>query len=176
MGNFDKNVEKYERAVDQVANTAVKVAGVANRAQIGCWTILMNLFFAGFCLWGVYAAYTGWQLQTRGQTTTGTVIRMEESHTTDGGCCVYSPVIEFDVSGQTFSFEGGNASDPPKYKVGEVVPIRYDPADPSTAQIDSYFERWAMPVCLIPAMIVAALVMNFYMIRAWRRNQYIGGS
>jgi hypothetical protein len=176
MSNFDKNVEKYERAVDKVANTAEKVAGVANRAQIGCWMIFMNLFFAGFCLWGVYAAYIGWQLQSRGHTTTGTVIRMEESNTSEGGCCVYSPVIEFDVSGQTFSFEGGNASNPPDYQVGDIVNVRYDPADPNTAQIDSYFERWALPICLIPAMIIATLVTNLFMIRAWRRNEYIGGS
>jgi hypothetical protein len=78
---------------------------------------LLNLFFAGFCLWGVYAAYTGWQLQTRGERTTGTVIRMEESSTSEGGCCVYSPVIEFDVNGQAYSFEGGNASYPPEYEV-----------------------------------------------------------
>jgi len=173
MSNFDKNVEKYERAVDKVAGAAETAAGVANRLWIGCITIFMNLFLAGFCLWGVYAAYTGWQLQTRGETTTGTVVEMEESNTTDGGCCVYSPVIEFNINGQTYSFDGGNASYPPEYKVGEVVDIRYDPVDPNTAQIDSYFERWAFPICIIPAMTITALVLNFFMFRAFRRNQPI---
>lgn len=170
---MDNNLEKYERAVDKVANTAEKAAGVANRMWIGCLTVFMNLFLAGFCLWGVYAAYTGWQLQTKGETTTGTVVRMEESSSADSGCCVYSPVVEFDVNGQAYSFEGDNASDPPAYKVGEVVDVRYDPLDPTTAQIDSYFERWAFPSCIIPAMTLTALVLNFYMFRAFRRNQPI---
>jgi hypothetical protein len=142
-----------------------------NRLQIGCWTVFFNLLFAGFCLWGVYAAYTGWQLQTRGETTTGTVVEMDESTTSDGGCCVYSPVVEFNVNGQTYTFEGSNASYPPAYRVGEVVNVRYDPAAPNTAQIDSYFERWAFPVCIIPSMTLAALAVNFFMFRAFRRGE-----
>jgi hypothetical protein len=173
MDNFDRNVEKYERAVDKVAGAAEKAAGVANRMWIGCITIFMNLFLAGFCLWGVYAAYTGWQLQTKGETTQGTVIEMEESSSAEGGCCVYSPVIEFELNGQTYTFDGGNASYPPDYEVGEVVDVRYDPLNPAMAQIDSYFERWAFPICIIPAMTIAALVLNFFMFRSFRRNDAV---
>jgi hypothetical protein len=99
-------MSKLDRTLDSVGK------GV-NRVQIGCWTIFFNLFFAGFCLWGVYAAYTGWQLQTQGERTTGTVIEMEESSSVEGGCCVYSPVVEFQVNGQSYTFDGSNASDPP---------------------------------------------------------------
>jgi hypothetical protein len=53
----------------------------------------------------------------------------------------------------------------------EVVDVRYDPVDPGTAQIDSYFERWAFPICIIPAMTIAALVLNFFMLRAFRRGE-----
>lgn len=96
---------------------------------------------------------------------------MEESSSSEGGCCVYSPVVEFNVNGQTYTFESGNASDPPAYQVGDVVEVRYDPTAPSTAQIDSYFERWAFPVCIIPSMTLAALVLNIYMFRAFRRGE-----
>ncbi len=170
MDNFETN---YERTVDKAANAAEKVATFASRAQIGCWTIFFNLFFAGFCLWGVYAAYTGWQLQTKGETTTGTVVTLDERSSGDGGCCTYVPIIEFQASQKTFSFEGGTASYPPEYEVGEVVDVRYDPINPNTAQIDSYFERWAFPICIIPAMTIAALVLNFFMLRAWQRGEPI---
>lgn len=160
MSQLDRTLEAVDKGV--------------NRLQIGCWTAFFNLLFAGFCLWGVYAAYTGWQLQTQGQTTTGTVIQMEESSSSEGGCCVYSPVVQFEANGQTYTFEGSTASDPPQYKVGEVVNVRYDPADPNTAQIDSIFERWAFPVCIIPSMTLAALVLNISMLRAFRRGESIG--
>ena len=122
---------------------------------------------------GAYAAYTGWQLQTTGESTTGVVIRMEESSSAESGCCVYSPVIVFNANGQTYSFEGDNASDPPACRVGEDLPVLYDPARPETAQINKWTERWLFPIIIIPAMIFAALLVNFFMIRAWRRGESV---
>ena len=60
------------------------------------------------------------------------------------------------------------------YQVGEQVNVRYDPLNPNTAQIDSFFERWIFPIIIIPTMILAAAILNFFMIRAWRRGEYIG--
>ena len=160
MSKIDKTLDVVEKG--------------ASRLQIGCWTIFFNLFFAGFCLWGVYAGYTSWRLQKEDLTTTGSVVRLEESNSSEGGCCVYSPVIEFSANGQTHSFEGDNASDPPAYQVGEVVNVIYDPADPSTAQINKWTERWLFPIIIIPAMMFTAVILNFFMIRAWMRGEPIG--
>jgi hypothetical protein len=157
--------------LDRTLNTVEKGA---SRLHTGCWTIFFNLFFAGFCLWGVYAGYTSWTLQNEGQTTTGTVVRLEESNSSEGGCCVYSPVIEFDADGQTYSFEGDNASDPPAYEVGEVVNVIYRPSDPNTAQINKWTERWLFPILIIPTMIIAAVVLNVFAIRAFMRGETIG--
>ena len=170
MDNFEKN---YERTVDKAVNAAEKVGNAANRVSIGCITIFANLFFAAFCLWGAYAAYMGWQLQTKGEMTTGIVVRMDESNTSEGSCCVYSPVVEFNANGQTYSFEGDNASDPPAYRVGEEVPVLYDPARPETARINKWTECWLFPIIIILAMILAALLVNFFMIRAWRRGESV---
>lgn len=160
-------MSKLDKTLDAVGT------GV-NRLQIGCWILFGNLFLAAFCLWGAYAGYTSWRLQNEGITTTGMVIQMEESNSSEGGCCVYSPVIEFTVNGQTYSFDGGNASDPPAYRVGEGVEVIYDPSDPDTAQIDKWTERWLFPIIIIPAMIFTAAILNFFMIRAWRHGEYIG--
>lgn len=84
------------------------------------------------------------------------------------------PVIDFSVNGQVYTFEGDNASYPPAYEVGEQVNVRYDPTNPNTVQIDSFFERWIFPIIIIPSIILAAVILNFFMIRAWRRGEYIG--
>ena len=168
MDNLEKN---YERTVDKAVNAAQKVGGVANRVQIGCWLLFGNLFLAGFCLWGVYAGYISWQLDNEGETTTGRVVRLEESSSSEGGCCVYSPVIEFDVNGQTYSFEGDNASYPPAYEVGEEVDVLYRPSNPDTAQINKWSERWLFPIIIIPAMLGTALILNFFLIRSFWRNE-----
>jgi len=142
-----------------------------NRLKLGCITVVMNLFFMGFCLWGAYAGYVGWKLQTGGESTEGTVIRLDEQSDADGGCCTYVPVVEFDAGGRAYSFEGGTASDPPAYQVGERVPVIYDPSNPQTAQIDKWSERWLFPMLIIPAMLITTLVTNVVMIRAWRRGE-----
>ncbi|MBK9924467.1 MAG: DUF3592 domain-containing protein [Anaerolineales bacterium] len=167
MDNFEKN---YERAVDKTVNTVEKVGGAVNRLQLGCWIILSNLFFMGFCLWGAYAGYTSWKLDTEGKTAIGTVVRLEESSDSDGGCCVYSPVVEFTANDQTYSFESGNASYPPAYEVGEEVNVIYDPADPNTAQINKWTERWLFPIIIIPVMIFTSLIVTFILVRGFWRN------
>jgi hypothetical protein len=167
-------MENYEKNVDKALNAVEKAAGVANRVYVGCAILFANLFFAGFCLWGVYAGYVSWQLDQKGQTTTGTVVRLEESDSSEGGCCVYSPVIEFVANNDlTYSFEGDTASDPPAYDVGEEVSVLYDPTNPDTAQINKWSERWLFPLIIIPAMILAALLVNFFLIRAFWRNDTI---
>jgi hypothetical protein len=156
-------MSKLDRTVDAVGKGA-------SRLQVGCWIIFANLFFAGFCLWGVYAASISWKLENEGVTTTGTVVRLDESDSAEGGCCVYSPVIEFTASDdQKYTFEGGNASDPPAYDVGETVNIIYDPKEPDTAQINKWTERWLFPIIIIPAMTLTALIVNIVLIRQlWR--------
>jgi hypothetical protein len=170
MDNLEKN---YERTVDKAVNAVDKVGKAANRLYMGCITILANMFFAAFCLWGVYAGYTSWQLQTDGETTTGIVVELKEQSDAEGGCCTYLPVVEYSVNDQKYSIDGGTASDPPQYEVGEEVPILYDPSSPSRAQINKTMERWLFPVIIIPAMIFAALAVNFFMWRAWRRGDMV---
>ena len=169
--NLDKAVENYEKKFDQAANALEKVRRGTARLYIGCMAVFANLFFAAFCMWGAYAASISWKLQTAGEVTTGTVTRLEESKTSEGFCCVYTPVVEFDVNGRTYSFENDSASDSPDYKVGSQVQVRYDSADPNTAQIDDVFKRWLFPVIIIPSMIFAALLSNFLLIRAWKRGE-----
>ena len=166
-------LDNYEKNVDKALNAVDKVGKAASRVQIGCITLLVNVFFAGFCLWGVYTGYVSWRLEQGGEKTTGNVVRLDERNSSEDGCCVYSPVIEFVAGGQTYSFESGNASDPPAYDIGQEVLVLYDPASPETAQINSFFERWVFPIIIIPAMIFAALIVNFFMIRSWRRGEHI---
>jgi len=168
-------MDAYEKSVDKAVNAVEKVASGANRLYIGCITIFANLFFMAFCLWGVYAAYISWQLETNGETTTGIVVRLDEQSDAEGGCCTYVPIIEFQADGTTYSFDGNTASDPPQYKVNEEVPVLYDPSDPNTAQINKFSDRWLMPIILIPTMIFTSIILTFFMIRAWRRGSDILG-
>ena len=134
--------------------------------KISCLIVFINLFLIQFFLWGVDEAYVAWQLQTHGITASGTVVQLEEVTDSDG--TGYRPLIEFKVNDQTYIFKGIYASNPPRYNVGDQVNIRYDPANPGVAQIDSYFERWLIPAMILPGAILIALVANVTLLRKWR--------
>lgn len=150
-------------------NTVEKGLSFAYWFRQGCILLLTNLMFLGFFGWGVYAAYTAYRLETNGAVTEGIVIQMDAS-TTDGST-TYSPIIEFQANGQTYSFDGNVSSNPPQYQVGDKVNVRYDKDDPSTAQIDKWSERWLMPVILIPTMCIAGLIVNIVLFLSWRKNR-----
>lgn len=166
-------MDHYEKNIDKAANKAFdavdKVGRGVNKAAIGCITIAANLFFAAFCLWGVFAAFTAYRLETTGAVTEGVVVGLDES--SSDGSVTYSPIVEFTVNDQTYTFDSGNSSSPPEYEIGESVNVRYDPADPNTAQIDKYSERWLFPVIIIPSMLCGSVVLTFFMVRAWQRGE-----
>ena len=150
-------------------NTVEKGLSVAYWFRQGCVLLLSNLLFLGFFGWGVYAAFTAYRLETNGAITEGVVTEMDAS--TSDGSTSYSPVVEFQVNGQTYSFDGNVSSNTPQYHVGQSVTVRYDKDDPSNAQIDKWTERWLMPVILIPSMCGSALIVNFVMFFSFRRKQ-----
>ena len=139
--------------------------------QTGCFLIFMNLLFIGLLGGGGYIAYNNYQLRTNGASTTGTVIRLEES--TSDGSTSYSPVFQYEVNGQTYEFESQNSSSPPTHRVGEQDTIFYDPENPQKAQIDSFMDMWLAPGLLlcfggggVIAINVGALIWFF-----WRRGR-----
>ncbi len=148
-----------------------KAARGINRLQTGCMFLFANLLFTGFCLWGVYMLYVSVQLETKGKITEGIVVEMDAS-TTDGST-TYSPIIEFEANSETHSFKGNISSNPPQYSIGDRVDVRFDPGNPDTAQIDNSSERWLTPLILIPAMLIAAIIVNFFLIRACRSGDSI---
>jgi hypothetical protein len=88
---------------------------------------------AALLLWGTWhfgreALY----LRAHGVRTTGTVLNA------DGG-----PLIEYTTNdGRTRRFQSHVASNPPKYAIGDEVPMIFDPAKPNRAKIDSFSDQW----------------------------------
>src|SRR5689334_6887778 len=94
-----------------------KAFNVFHMIYRGCGWLLVNVFLVGFLCWAIYMTFSGYRVETNGEVTTGHVVDLDHF---DGGA--YSAVIEFEVNGQTYTFEDDTASDPPRYSVGEDVP------------------------------------------------------
>lgn len=121
----------------------------------GCVAVLV--IFAGcLCMAGIWyllagngirVLQTSWHLQSNGETTTGTVVEVEQfSGVNPTSNSTFKLFVEFVVDGQAYTIES-NVFYPTKGSgwIGETMPVIYDPNDPNTAQIDTFQERWLTP-------------------------------
>jgi uncharacterized protein DUF3592 len=174
MDNFEKNLDKavdnYEKGFEKVDKVLEKANRGINRLYIGCVAILGNLFLGAFCLWGIYGASTAIQWELNGEAAPATVIELKESNDEKLGRR-YTSIVEYEVNGQTYSAEVGEPSIPAEHQVGETLTVRYRRDDPRVVTVDSWGERWALPLILIPSMTLAALLLNFVAYKGWRRGE-----
>jgi hypothetical protein len=76
----------------------------------------------------------------------GTVIDMVSSRDSDGDYS-YKPVVEFrDAEGRRHVFTSNVSSSPPQHATGESVAVIYAPASPDEAVIDSFLDRFLLPL------------------------------
>jgi len=77
----------------------------------------------------------------------GTVSAVEASDTNPndpGDVTYYRLTVEYTVDGKTYSIR--NQQFISGYGVGDSIDVIYDPADPSIAQVNIFFERWVDPI------------------------------
>ncbi|HRQ36437.1 MAG TPA: DUF3592 domain-containing protein [Chloroflexota bacterium] len=147
-------VRKAETAVDTTM-------GCLERLRSGCLLVGFNLLFIFFIGLFLYFANRDYQLSQNGASVMGTVVGLDESDSAEGGCCVYSPIVEFRVAGQTYTFDSGNASDPPRYDVGEQVEVIYDPNNPQRAEVVGGI-FWLLWAGLAGLFVVILIGMNIW--------------
>lgn len=140
--------------------TLDSAAGCLDHLRSGCLWLVLNLVWVVMFGAASYYGHTSWELSRGGVSVEGTVVALKESPATADSGITYYPVITYNVKGQVYTFTSSNSSDPPAYHVGERVRLRYDPADPHRARIDSWYELWLMPTVLGGAALVVAVVVN----------------
>jgi hypothetical protein len=68
-----------------------------------------------------------------------------DSRSSDAG--TYHPVIRFETQGhEVVEFRSNTGSNPPSYRKGAAVTVRYDPNDPYTARVDSFASLWLLAI------------------------------
>ncbi len=76
----------------------------------------------------------------------GKVVVLKEDRTDN----VWRPVVEFnDEFDKTYTFECVGSGPNPRYSVGDIVPVRYDPENPEKAYIDRWWRYWFVEFVVI---------------------------
>ncbi len=112
--------------------------------------------------------------QTRGE-----VISLSRSSSSGGSeydSRVWYPVVRFvTAEGDTVIFFGRTGSNPPAFRTGELVAVRYNPAKPQAARIDTFFSLHLADVItgglsvffLIPALVMLLIMGRRRRLDAW---------
>jgi Protein of unknown function (DUF3592) len=99
----------------------------------------------------VYLIYSNNQFAQRAIPVKGKVISYDsyESSDDDGGSTtMYRPTFEYAFLGKTYTHESSTSSSSPEYEIEEEVDVLVDPDDPREILIDSFWERWFLPLLL----------------------------
>ncbi len=133
----------------QTADQAFSTEGGKKPRKLGCAFILLPISAVILLAVSIWYAYSSWNFYSNGVEVQGTVVRLEESHSSDSGT-TYSPVFRYTVEGREYEYESVNSSSPPTHRVGEVTTLLYDPNNPAKAREKSFWELWLLPVILCP--------------------------
>jgi hypothetical protein len=109
----------------------------------------------------------------RAEQAEGKVIDLERSRSSSSSSSTYRPVVEFTTAtGKRIEFTSSVGSSPPSHRVGEPVTVLYNPADPQSARIKSFFQLWFgfLIVCFM-GLVFAAIGLSMIFVRARGRKR-----
>jgi hypothetical protein len=104
------------------------------------------------------------QMESRAPTT-GTVVELVLRSTRPGRSGIYCPVVEFTApSGERIRFTSDFGSRPAGHKIGQSVKVRYDPAEPQKAEIESGMTLWLAPLIFAFMGTIACCLTVFFLL------------
>lgn len=106
----------------------------------------------------------------------GKVIDLERSRSSSSSgsrSSTYRPVVEFTTAtGKRIEFTSSVGSSPPSHRVGEPVTVLYNPADPQSARIKSFFQLWfGFLIVFFMGLVFAAIGLSMIFVRARGRKR-----
>jgi hypothetical protein len=114
------------------------------------------------------AAWTYFKQQRTMQSrvaTTGAVVELTQQNTARG--YILCPVVEFTIpSRERIRFTSEFGSRPASHSIGQSIAVRYDPADPHKAEVESAMSLWLVPLIMVfmglIAGCLAVVFLGFY--------------
>ena len=93
--------------------------------------------------------------------TSGTVVELTRQNTTRG--YILCPVVEFTIpSGEKIRFTSEFGSRPASHSIGQSIAVRYEPADPHKAEVESTMSLWLVPLIMVfMGLIACCLTVAF---------------
>ena len=134
------------------------------------WFVGLNLAWLVLAALAVWLGLRSYTLTTTGEVTQGTVVRLLEEEVSFTSS--FTPVLQFQVDGQTYEFHSQNSyrwwNRYFRFSEGNQVEIRYDPANPELAEVNSFWDVWNETIFLAVFTFLSAIGVNIYLMMRWR--------
>ncbi|RFA25573.1 hypothetical protein CAI21_18785 [Alkalilimnicola ehrlichii] len=105
--------------------------------------------------------YNSYRFVTTAEPTVGVVleVRREIGRDSDGNQTVrYYPVVRYQGPNGMATYRSRSGSSSPRFSVGELVPMLYDPANPRNVRMDDFFDLWTATVLFSVFGVIFTLV------------------
>ena len=123
---------------------------------IGVLFILFSIFPLGIC---AYCTMNTKSFLNKAERTHGTVLDVVERRTSDG--TMFYPVYSFvDVYGTQHKIYSKSGSYPPRYDVGDLIPILYDPENPKEIKMFEILFN------IIAILLIVFIVWWFWLVKS----------
>lgn len=118
-----------------------------NPGRVIVWLIIWATLVTGILslVGALISAHSTQQFLRTSLTAQAKIVALKPVRVGRRNSIAYAPVFRFDVPGTHFATVVSNtSSNPPSFKVGEVVTVLYQQGHPEKAVIDSFGQLWAV--------------------------------
>jgi len=97
-----------------------------------------------------YLIYSNQQFERHARSVNGKVVDYQSyiSTDSDGSSTMYTPVFEYRFNGKTYTHVNTSSSSSQEFEVGETVEIWVDPQYPEKVLVNSFMDKWFVPMIL----------------------------
>jgi hypothetical protein len=103
-------------------------------------------------IWAVLAYLVQRRFLSRAVRTTGVVESLNVERTSKS--TVYTPNIRFVTAAGASVTSTANRGSSRSYRVGQTLPVLYDPNHPDKLEVNTFWERWAMVATAVGTALV----------------------
>ncbi len=137
-------------------------------------SLLFSAIGAVFVIVAIFITISNFQFLQTATKTSGNVIDLIKNVDTDSDgdtSTTYTPVVSFTTStGQKVETKTSISSNPPSHEIGDSVAIYYSPKEPKKIMIDSFMDKYFLPIIFGAFGLIFSAIGGFGLLKAKKKN------
>jgi hypothetical protein len=137
------DLQELRQTHEELKSSGANVGRIVGLVFMGIGMVMLAVVF--------YLIYSHQQFEKKAVTVKGTVVEFqsyESRNKNNSSTTMYTPVFEYAFKGKKYTYVSTSSSNIKEYEVGEPLDILVDPENPSEVLVNSFMEKWFLPLLL----------------------------